>query len=192
MSLTIICRCAAAALMATFLIAAPAGRACNEVITWSADLTGANEKPAIDTQAGGKATFVMDFENPKATITVDTKNLKDVERIELRASQTFGDVNGPPILTIYDAKSGPLPASLSIVATDADIIKQTTPKVASIADVAGVVVNGQSAVVVCTKTHPGGEIAGRISMHKSAVYSNDPNSRFHNPALHKAHAQPGA
>lgn len=164
--------------------------ACNEVISWYADLSGTSETPAVQSTASGRATFVFDFQNPQATVTVDTHGLQDVLRIELHACPTYSDVNGPAIAMLYQAKDGPLPASLTKVLTNADVLKIDKPNVASMNDVANVVLNDQSAVVVYTKEHPEGEIAGKIGMHKTYVYSDDPNSKFHDPRLHAAHNTP--
>jgi hypothetical protein len=179
---------------AAAMIAMPSS-ACNEVVSWYADLKGGNESPAVRTQASGRATFVFDFEHPQATIQVDTQGLQGVEKIEFHACRTYTDVNGPVMSVLYQAKDGPLPTTFSKVITDADIVKVDQPKVGSIKDVANVVVNNQASVVVYTKAHPEGEIAGKITMHKTYVFSDAPGSKFHDPSLHRAHegqAQGGA
>lgn len=174
------------AAMGLVLAIGPAS-ACNEVVSWYADLKGGSLTPAVTTTATGRATFVFDFQNPQATIEVDTQGLQDVQRIELHACRTYADMSGPAIAVLYDAKDGPLPSTLSKTIVDADVIKTDKPSVASIQDVANVVLNSQAAVVVYTKEHPDGEIAGKIGMHKTLVYSDDPNSKFHDPHLHQAH-----
>ena len=162
-------------------------RACNEVITWSADLKGTSETPPVDTAATGKAAIVFDFDNPRATMTIDNAGLKDVVKIELHACTSYTDLAGPPIATLYTTKDGDLPASYQKVMNEKDIIKSDKPVVATMRDLANVVLNGQAAVIVYTKGHPDGEIAGKIGMHKSYAYS-DGTGGFHDPKLHSTHA----
>jgi len=161
-------------------------RACNEVISWYADLKGSTETPAVDTAATGKATIVFDFDNPKATMTIDNAGLADVTKIELHACLTYNDMTGPTIASLYNAKDGPLTASYQKVIGDKDVVKCDKPAVTSMKDLANVVLNNQAAVVVFTKTHPGGEIAGKIGMHKAYVYT-DGAGGYHDPKLHGEH-----
>jgi len=161
-------------------------RACNEAISWYADLKGSTETPAVDTAATGKATIVFDFDNPRATMTIDNTGLADVTKIELRACLTYNDMTGPTIASLYTKKDGPLTASYQKVIGDKDIVKCDKPTVASMRDLANVVLNNQAAVIVFTKAHPDGEIAGKIGMHKSYVYS-DGAGGYHDPRLHGGH-----
>ena len=164
-------------------------RACNEVVSWYADLKGSSENPAVDTQATGKATIVFDFDHPQCTMTIDNSGLKDVTKIELHACTNYADVKGPAIASLYAAKKGStLAENYQKVIAETDIIKCDKPAVASMRDLANVVLNNQAAVIVYTKAHPAGEIAGKISMHKSYVYS-DGAGGYHDPRLH-AHPAP--
>lgn len=160
--------------------------ACNNVIQWYADLKGSNETPSIDTQDSGKATFIFNFEHPEATIKLDTQNITDVKTVELRFARTQDDMSGPTLVVLYDSKDGKLPGTISKTIRDLDIVKQTTPKVEHMQDIVNTVLNGMAVVAICTKAHPQGEIAGRISMHKTVVFSDDPNNPFHDPSLHNA------
>jgi len=160
--------------------------ACNEVISWYADLKGSTETPAVDTAATGKATIVFDFDNPKATMTIDNAGLQDVTKIELHACLTYNDMTGPAIANLYDAKDGPLTASYQKVIGDKDVVKCDKPAVTSMKDLANVVLNNQAAVIVFTKAHPNGEIAGKIGMHKAYVYG-DSTGGYHDPKLHGEH-----
>ncbi|MGO9575487.1 MAG: CHRD domain-containing protein [Terriglobales bacterium] len=126
------------------------------VVTWSAEMSGRREIPTVVTDARGKAGFVFDFPNRRATVTITTRNIKDVEKIELRIRRSAHDASGPAAIVIYDAKDGPYSGRLTRV-LPASRFKE----------LATLVLNGRATVTVCTKSHPDGEITGRVQMHKS-------------------------
>ena len=165
---------------------APAVRACELVIVWRADLTGPASVPPIVTPASGTAIVSFDFVHPGATVRVDTKNVSDVRSVELHVSRSYTDHTGPAVFTLYSASSGPLPATLIKRVSEADVQKQSDPKILSLADVVHAVLNGRTYVTIATKAHPEGELSGFVIMRKEAVYSNDPSDTTHNAALHHA------
>ena len=177
---------AAGVLGAAFIGLAPAVRACELVIVWRADLTGPASAPPALAPASGTATVSFDFVHPGATVRVDTKNVSDVRSVELHVSRSYTDHAGPAVFTLYSPSSGPLPAVLTKRVTEADVQKQSDPKIASLADVVHAVLNGRAYVTVATKAHPEGELTGFVTMRKEAVYSNDPGDATHNSALHHA------
>src|SRR5437763_1724493 len=73
------------------------------VITWSADLLGRNESPAVQTSATGKAEFHFDFDHQTVTVQVDIQNLDNISKIQLRPEHSRKDIKTPALLTIYDA-----------------------------------------------------------------------------------------
>lgn len=161
----------------------PVAHACELKITWKAALMGS---PSVPSPATGTATIDFDFTHPSATVRVDTQNLKDVRAIELHIARSYADHTGPAVLTLYAAEDGPLPALLTRRVGEADLRKQTAPKIAGFSDVVTAVLNGQAYVLVATKAHPEGELSGFIRMHKEEVYSDSAADPAHDAALHHA------
>ena len=160
------------------------GRACELAIVWKADLSGSGKTSV------GTAAIQFDFTHPVATVQVNTKNLSGVQAIDLRVSRSYSDHAGPTVIRLYTAADGRLPRTFTKRITDADLQKQTTPKIAALSDLIQAVLNHRAYVVVVTKGHLEGEWAGFITMHKEAVYSDDPTDASHDPALHRAaHSQ---
>ena len=158
----------------------PPARACELAIVWKADLSGSAK------MSMGTAAIQFDLTHPGATVQVDTKNLNGVQAIDLRVSRSYADHAGPTVISIYQAAEGPLPVSLTKRVTDADLQKQTSPKIVDLSDVVQAVLNHRAYVVVVTKDHPEGEWSGFITMHKEAVYSDNPADVTHDAALHRA------
>jgi hypothetical protein len=126
------------------------------VVTWSADLRGHRETPSSEAPSLGKATFHFDFDRQVATVSVETQDLHDVERIELRVARSSRDFRGPSMFTLYDTKDG------KFLPTFTKTIEKP-----SFAEIAKIVLNGQGVITIITKSHPEGEAEGRIRMHKS-------------------------
>lgn len=164
-------------------LALPA-RACELVIVWKADLSRSGLAPAVQTPAMGTAAIQFDFVHPGATVQVDAKNVQNVRSVTLHVSRSYTDHAGPTVLTLYSAADGPLPAALTRRVSEADLRKQTNPKINTFADLVQAVLNGRAYVTVATKTHPEGELSGFITMRKEAVYSDNPGDITHDPALH--------
>ena len=130
------------------------------IVDWYANLTGATDASALQadtvrTRATGKATASFDFDRQAVTFNVEAKDIRGVQKIEVRSSRVRGDLSGPTIFTIYDSHDGPFTGSVSKTVTGPAFKQITTP-----------IVNGQSVVVICTVTYPDGEIASSIGMHK--------------------------
>jgi len=129
----------------------------NAVVTWSADLLGKNESPAVQTPATGKAEFSFDFDHQTALVQVDVQNLDNISKIQLRPAHSKKDLKTPPLLTIYDAaKDGEFKHPLTKT-IDGEAFNK----------IAQVVLNYEGVVEVFTKSHPNGEIAGVVEMHKT-------------------------
>jgi len=126
------------------------------VVTWSADLSGKREIPSVVTNATGKAGFVFDFSNHEVTVNLVTHDIQDVQRVELRLRRSAHDASGPILITVYEAKDGPFNATLT-----------KTFSAKHFEELATVILNGRAIVTVSTKSHPDGEITGRVQMHKS-------------------------
>jgi hypothetical protein len=131
------------------------------IVEWYADLSGAKDASlgvraqAVQTRATGKVTASFDFDHQAVTFNVEAKGITGVEKIEVRAARSRGDLSGPAIITIYDSRDGPFTGALTKTVTGRSFTQVSTP-----------IINGQAAVVITTHTHPDGEIAGFIVMHK--------------------------
>jgi hypothetical protein len=128
------------------------------VVTWSADLNGENETPAVSTEAKATAEFTFDFQAQTANFRMTTGNLQDVSQILLLAK---GPQNpkGAQVLTLYNAGESPaLPK--------AGVYNKTFTGPA-FKQVANTVLNGLGVLEVTTKAHPNGEIVGPVQMRKA-------------------------
>ncbi len=160
------------------LLTLPA-HACREVVVWSAALAPSPKAPAA-----GTAAIDFDFLHPGATVTVDAKTLKNVQAIELHVARSFSDHTGPAVLTVYDAKDGPLPASLTRQVSPADLHPSASAKVRTFADLVQAVLDGRAYVTVVSKAAaPQVTLTGFIGMHKVVTY-DDGAGEVHDSALH--------
>lgn len=171
---------------------ASTAHACELKITWQATLEShAKGTPTAPSPAVGTAAIDFDLTHPGATVQIETKNLQDVRAVELHVARSYTSHTGPAVLTLYSSGDGHLPAVLTRHVGDADLHKQTTPKIAAFTDLVSAVLNGQAYVVVVTKAHPEGKWSGFIRMHKEEVYSDSASDSVHDAALHhSAQAHP--
>ncbi len=165
-------------------------QACELQITWKATLAVPKSLPAALAPASGTASIAFDFVHPGATVQIDTKNLHDVTAIELHVARSYTGHTGPAVLTLYTSAAGPLPMTLTKRITEADLHKQTTPKVAAFSDLVSAVLNSRAYVTVATKAHPEGELSGFIGMHKEQIYSDSASDSSHDTTLHHVAASP--
>jgi hypothetical protein len=128
-----------------------------EIVTWSADLLGRNTSPVVQTAGTGKVEFSFDFDHQIVTVQVDIQNLDNISKIQLRPEHSRKDIKTPALLTIYDASK------------DGDFKHPLTKTINGEAfnKIAEVVLNYEGVVEVSTKSHPNGELAGLVEMHKS-------------------------
>ncbi len=161
----------------------PPAHACREVVVWSAALASSPKAAAA-----GTAAIDFDFLHPGATVTVDAKSLKSVQAIEVHVARSFTDHTGPAVLTVYDAKDGPLPASLTRRVTPADLRPQASAKINNFADLVQAVLDGRAYVTVVpnaavSASAPQATLTGFIGMHKVVTY-DDSAGEVHDSALH--------
>jgi len=128
------------------------------VVTWSADLRGENETPAVSTKATAKVEFVFDFHSQTAKFQMTRENLPDVSKVVLLGKGPQATLKGAVVLALYDAAEGP-----ALPKTDA-YTKTFTGS--AFKQIANAVLNGTGVVEVTTKAHPSGEIVGLVQMHK--------------------------
>src|SRR5215469_3184397 len=74
------------------------------VVTWSADLEGKNETPAVKTQAAAQAEFEFDFRKQEAILKIRGQNLRDVSKIVLGIEQARRELKAAAAkMVLYDA-----------------------------------------------------------------------------------------
>lgn len=179
-------RCAAAISSAlVFLSCSMAANACFRQVAWMADLSSGRH-PAV--KESGTAEMKFDFEQPFGTLTVQTKNVRDVESIDLRRVRFPGDLNGPVVAKIYRPQDGPYRGKVSKVLRQADVIPLAHPVNDGYTNLADEMLHQCIVVAVCTKAHPQGEILGLIRGRLVVIYSA--GGSFHDAALHQ-HFGPG-
>lgn len=141
------------------------------VITWSADLEGKNEAPAVSTQAAAQAEFEFDFRKQEVAVKITGQNLRDISKISLGAGHTRGALKAAAAkMALYDlTKDGPLPQPNTGAAAEGKLplILSKTFSGNNFKEIADAVLNGQGVVEVHTKAHPEGELIGLVQMHKS-------------------------
>lgn len=160
-------------------------RACSTAVRWSADLDGKGLTPAVQTAASGTAVFAFDFEHPAATLDLTTSGVTDVQKAELQVSVRKGATTEAFAIPLYTVGTEPFTATIHRALSDTDIPSPQRAKGIAMADIANAVLAHAATVTVFTTAHPAGEISGVIVMHKYTLYNDDPNSKGHDPALHK-------
>ena len=164
--------------------------ACETVAGWKAELLGKSVVPGVVSPATGLASFDFTLDQPQATVTLDSTGLQDVTEIDVRRG--YVGSNGPLITRLYEAKDGPLPSHLVKTLTSMDITPVPAIHIQTFADFATLIVNGGTYVVVCTKTHPEGEVRGQVCMVKQRVFSTTEDGRGHDPNLHAGAVKPAS
>lgn len=141
------------------------------VITWSANLEGQNEAPAVKTQATAQAEFEFDFRKQEVAVKITGQNLREISKISLGAGHTRGELKAAAAkLVLYDVtKDGPLPEpnAAATAAGRPPLLLSKTFSGSAFKEIADAVLNGQGVVEVHTKAHPGGELIGLVQMQKS-------------------------
>ena len=155
-------------------------RACELAIIWRADM--ANQAKT----SRAAAAIQFDFAHPGAIVQVDTKNLRDVRTVQLHVARSYSDHTGPVVLQVYAASGGQMPPAFTRRVTEADLHRQTNPRITAFSDLVQAVLDHRAYVTVTTQRHSEGELSGFITMHKEAIYSDNPSDISHNAALHHA------
>jgi hypothetical protein len=164
-------------------LAAPSAPACDAVVVWRTELSGAALAPPVQTDARGFASIDFRFGHRQATVNIDLQNIRDVTGIDLRA----GDFQkpGPVLFTLYSHGDAPLSGSFSKNIGDKDLKHRSSVHVRSFDDALRAVVEGTAYVLVRTKSHKNGELMGRISMHKDVLFSETDAGGGHDARLHE-------
>jgi hypothetical protein len=140
--------------------------------TFTAQLTGAQEVPAVKTKATGKATFKLSPNGKSISYEVKVNHIIDITMAHIHLAPA--GKNGPVAVWLFPV-TGPPPAlkpgSYTGILADGTITAKNLvgslkgkPLSALVKDLK----NGSAYVNVHTKAHPEGEIRGQIGPNPSA------------------------
>ncbi|MDA0366501.1 MAG: CHRD domain-containing protein [Chloroflexi bacterium] len=146
---------AAAALTLALLVPRATGA---QEATYSADLVGANEVPAVDTVATGTFTATIDDTAQTITYTLSVPVIAGATAAHIH--QAAADVNGPVVLALYSSAGEnaiDLTATLGATGLAGPLAGDWPGFVAGLAD-------GSLHVNVHTTANAGGEIRGQVAL----------------------------
>lgn len=129
--------------------------------TYTAELSGKDVVPPVNTTATGSATFIVDATGTRIQFLLTVSNLTDANASRVHVGKPGS--NGPGVLILFagPTQSGAFTGSLSGGTFGASaLIGQLTAK--TIADFVALITSGQAYVNVGTVANPGGEIRGQI------------------------------
>ena len=129
--------------------------------TYTADLSGKDVVPAVETTASGSASFTVDATGTRIQFVLSVSNITDV--IAARVHVGKPGSNGPGVLILFagPTHSGTFTGNLSGGTFNASaLIGQFRGK--TIADFVALITSDQAYVNVGTVKNPGGEIRGQI------------------------------
>jgi len=129
--------------------------------TFTAQLSGSEVVPAVDTLATGSATFTIDPSGTKAHFVLKVSNISDV--IASRVHEGEPGASGRGLLILYPGPtlSGPFTGTLAEGNFNSSVLIGSLTG-DSIADFAALLASGQAYVNVGTMANPEGEIRGQI------------------------------
>jgi len=132
---------------------------------FTAHLSGANEVPAVDTQAQGEAIFNLSLDGQSIRYRLIVANIENVRmsHLHLAAEGSNGGVvvwlypEGPPPVLIEGRVDGVL--AVGTISAD-DLVGELAGM--TIDELIGQMLDGNIYVNVHTIAHPGGEIRGQV------------------------------
>lgn len=141
----------------TFALLVP-GSIGAQAVTYSADLTGANEVPAVDTIATGTFTATVDDVAQTITYTLSVPVIAGATAAHIH--QGAAGVNGPVVLALYSS-AGENAIDLTATLGAADL---AGPLAGDWAGIVAGLADGSLYVNVHTTANAGGEIRGQVAM----------------------------
>ena len=128
--------------------------------TFTADLTGDDEVPAVDTDATGDAELTFEEGDDEIEYTVDVQNIVDVTAAHIHMGPE--DEDGDIVATLYDdSASGEMDGQLaSGTLTASDLEGPLAGE--SVDDLVQLIEDGDAYVNVHTADNPDGEIRGQL------------------------------
>ena len=132
-----------------------------------ARLTGAQEVPAVDTNATGRASFLITDNDTKIHFRISERGVARITQSHIHVAAK--GVAGPVILFLFPTSvaKGSVDGegwSVSGTLTAVDLIPQpgATPAVNTFADAVAAIRSGNAYANIHSVAHPGGEIRGQL------------------------------
>jgi len=131
------------------------------ILTYSAQLAGKNQIPALSTSAGGTFTLTVAPDGSSVHYVLSVRDITNVTIARLREGKA--GVTGAPLLTVYGGptKSGAFSGTLTQGSFEAAKLEGAL-KGKTIADFVALVKAGAVYLNVGTSAHPKGEIRGQL------------------------------
>lgn len=155
----------AATVLSAAVALGAAAQASAASATFTAQLSGANEVPAVDTAARGVATFQLSYDGSELTYRLNVANIENVHMAHIHLAPV--GVNGGVVAWLYPDAPPPVPIegrSQGTLATgtitSADLVGPLAGM--TLADLVAAMETGGAYVNVHTEQNPGGEIRGQI------------------------------
>jgi hypothetical protein len=129
--------------------------------TYTADLSGKDVVPAVETTATGSASFTVDATGTRIQFVLSVSNITDVIAARVHVGQPGSNGSGVLILYPGPTRSGTFTGSLSGGSFGAPALFGILAG-KTIADFVALITSGRAYVNVGTVKNPGGEIRGQI------------------------------
>lgn len=134
--------------------------------TFTAELSGGEEVPAVETAASGAAEFVLSDDGSSLSFTVEVEALEDTTMAHIHLAPA-GE-NGPPVVWLHTQEGAPelVPGVFSGTLASGTITADDLVgplEGATLDDLVAELVAGNTYVNVHTDAHPPGEIRGQIA-----------------------------
>ncbi len=162
----------AALLISVVLLPGAAGASANDDSArqqnlFVARLTGAQEVPAVDSAATGRASFLITDNDTKIRFRISERGVARITQSHIHVGAA--GTAGPVVLFLFPtfAVKGSVDGegwSVSGTLTAADLIPQAgaTPAVNTFADAIAAIRSGNTYANIHSPAHPGGEIRGQL------------------------------
>jgi hypothetical protein len=150
---------------------------------FAAQLSGAQEVPAVDTAASGTAVFFIGEDGNTLSYQLSVNNLTDAVAAHIHLGQPgeSGDVVAPLFAGDPTTLNGTLAAG---TLTDDDLTG--TLEGSTVKDLIREILNGNAYVNVHTSAHAGGEIRGQLAISPSATLRATLSGAAEDPAIDTA------
>jgi len=129
---------------------------------FTANLSGKEEVPSVDTKASGTAEFNVSSDGKTVSYKVDVKDINKVTMAHIHQGKK-GE-NGPVVVTLFKSATPSGPMNGELAKGDATANKLEGPlKGKQISDLVKIMEDGNAYTNVHTEQNPKGEIRGQIS-----------------------------
>lgn len=129
--------------------------------TYRAELTGSQQVPAVETWAGGRATFTVTNGSTSLNFTVTVSRIDNVSGAKLHLGSA--GTNGPAVATLYNGPTIPGTSEGTLAAGQLTVLDLTGPLQDSpMSELFRLIEAGEIYVNVTTELYDMGEIRGQV------------------------------